>query len=279
MKRDSCSYRAYGHYGVARKVAHCAPGTRAGFTLIELLVVISVVALLAAILFPVFARARENARRASCAANLKQLGLGMLQYIQDYDDNYSPYAGVGSTYLWMDLAQPYVKNELIFNCPGQTFGTGTYDTKKYAASTNRDVLTNFDFGSYAINYAYFDSNSDALTAPTSAINGTSSTNYQCTLSRVRKPSETIWVTDSDNYYTAGGNNSQRSAFTAANGPSISSQNGVRYLSAANYANTTERHLRTANVLWCDGHVKAQPLEKLLAKNASNIYYLWTIEED
>jgi prepilin-type N-terminal cleavage/methylation domain-containing protein len=56
-----------------------------GFTLIELLVVIAIIAILAAILFPVFARARENARRASCQSNLKQVGLGLLQYIQDYD--------------------------------------------------------------------------------------------------------------------------------------------------------------------------------------------------
>src|SRR5690349_4775228 len=59
---------------------------RSGFTLIELLVVIAIIALLAAILFPVFARARENARRASCQSNLKQIGLGIMQYTQDYDD-------------------------------------------------------------------------------------------------------------------------------------------------------------------------------------------------
>jgi prepilin-type N-terminal cleavage/methylation domain-containing protein len=64
-----------------------APGrsARRGFTLIELLVVIAIIAILAAILFPVFARARENARRASCGSNLKQMGLGLMQYKQDYD--------------------------------------------------------------------------------------------------------------------------------------------------------------------------------------------------
>src|SRR5450755_1930358 len=63
---------------------------RPGFTLIELLVVVAIIALLAAILFPVFARARENARRTSCSSNLKQLGLGVLMYAQDYDEYY-PY--------------------------------------------------------------------------------------------------------------------------------------------------------------------------------------------
>ena len=60
------------------------------FTLIELLVVIAIIAILAAILFPVFARARENARRASCLSNLKQIGLGVMQYNQDYDGHYPP---------------------------------------------------------------------------------------------------------------------------------------------------------------------------------------------
>lgn len=61
---------------------------RRGFTLIELLVVIAIIALLAAILFPVFARARENARRASCQSNLKQIGLSVVQYTQDYDETF-----------------------------------------------------------------------------------------------------------------------------------------------------------------------------------------------
>lgn len=63
---------------------------RTAFTLIELLVVISIIAVLAAILFPVFARARENARRASCMSNLKQIGLGFMMYTQDYDEMMPP---------------------------------------------------------------------------------------------------------------------------------------------------------------------------------------------
>ena len=91
------------------------------FTLIELLVVISIIALLAAILFPVFNRARENARRSSCVSNQKQLSLGLLQYVADWDERYPvgritcdlKYAGVG----WGGAIFPYVKNAQVFTCP------------------------------------------------------------------------------------------------------------------------------------------------------------------
>ncbi len=90
------------------------------FTLIELLVVIAIIAILAAILFPVFARARENARRSSCQSNLKQIGLGVLQYTQDYDETLPPGAlayGPGGITLWNGMIQPYVKSTQLFSCP------------------------------------------------------------------------------------------------------------------------------------------------------------------
>ncbi len=88
---------------------------KTAFTLIELLVVIAIIAILAAILFPVFARARENARRSSCTSNQKQIGLGILQYLQDYDENF-PLAtigltgatGTGTPVGWADSIQPYL---------------------------------------------------------------------------------------------------------------------------------------------------------------------------
>jgi prepilin-type N-terminal cleavage/methylation domain-containing protein/prepilin-type processing-associated H-X9-DG protein len=86
-----------------------------GFTLIELLVVIAIIAILAAILFPVFARARENARRASCMSNLKQIGLGMMMYVQDYDETFPAYAM--GTQIWIDLLKPYTKSTQVFLCP------------------------------------------------------------------------------------------------------------------------------------------------------------------
>jgi prepilin-type N-terminal cleavage/methylation domain-containing protein/prepilin-type processing-associated H-X9-DG protein len=121
-------------------------GRTHGFTLIELLVVIAIIAILASILFPVFARARENARRASCMSNLRQIGLGTMQYLQDFDERYpqnivgrklipasytvrndtsfpsgnyrvSDGANNGNYLTWMDCIFPYVKSVQIFVCP------------------------------------------------------------------------------------------------------------------------------------------------------------------
>jgi len=109
----------------------CNQHERKAFTLIELLVVIAIISILASILFPVFARARENARRASCMSNLKQIGLGFMMYVQDYDETYpsSFYythettdpdwgASGGQNYMfWMQVVYPYVKSNQIYFCP------------------------------------------------------------------------------------------------------------------------------------------------------------------
>ena len=101
-----------------------APRARSGFTLIELLVVIAIIAILASILFPVFSRARENARRASCQSNLKQIALGIVQYNQDYDGRYPAVAaGLGGAapytdpYGWASSTQPYLKEHTNSSVP------------------------------------------------------------------------------------------------------------------------------------------------------------------
>lgn len=126
---------------------------RKGFTLIELLVVIAIIAILAAILFPVFARAREKARQASCLSNLKQLGLGILMYAQDYDETTLPLytqnipsytlpngtVRTAGIMLWHTELYPYVKNVQLYNCPsdnvtfaGEYTGGGSYGLNSLA---------------------------------------------------------------------------------------------------------------------------------------------------
>ncbi len=96
---------------------------RRGFTLIELLVVIAIIAILAAILFPVFATAREKARQTSCASNERQIGIAIMQYVSDYDECY-PYYGYFSgwkpfTNAYPALTYPYTKSSAIWACPSQ----------------------------------------------------------------------------------------------------------------------------------------------------------------
>ena len=109
---------------------------RRGFTLIELLVVIAIIAILAAILFPVFAKAREKARQISCVSNEKQIGLGILQYVQDYDEKYPGWVnnhGAG----WANGIVPYTKSSQLFKCPDDsTTASNGYTVISYAANSN-----------------------------------------------------------------------------------------------------------------------------------------------
>jgi prepilin-type N-terminal cleavage/methylation domain-containing protein/prepilin-type processing-associated H-X9-DG protein len=223
---------------------------RYGFTLIELLVVIAIISLLAAILFPVFAQAREKARQTSCASNERQIGLAMLQYVQDFDEA-MPQSYYGSTgdsdltanYKWMDAVYPYVKNEQVFDCPSD------------AQSPPYHYRTGEDFGSYGLNGAY-GSPGDSQTPPRSAL--TASYHYVVLQSMVAVPATTVWVTDNNNAATAantGGsqgffwtNWTQNPTITPANPPQLN--------------NIVARHQGHVNVLYCDGHVKPVTLGAL-----------------
>ena len=123
-------------------------GSKRAFTLVELLVVIAIIAVLAAILFPVLAMAREKGRQAVCVSNFKQINLGLLQYVQDYDESMVPantngYAiscmGCGRPdYIWPELVQPYFNNWQVFRCPSDVhatdaeLGVGAYSNKAIA---------------------------------------------------------------------------------------------------------------------------------------------------
>jgi len=231
-----------------------------GFTLIELLVVIAIIAILAAILFPVFGRARENARRSSCQSNLKQIGLGIVQYTQDFDEAMpiNSYGYVNASTNpgdWMDVVQPYVKNYQIFKCPS--------DTRQVA-----DPAFNNQVSSYGINFVGWGDFPGSNAPPMS--DGTNTT----IVASIDSPSTTILALDNNGF--------QMSRKWADLGTVSSDANRIPSIDTAvsprAIATVSERHLETTNVLWCDGHVKAVKLDALrtsgIAPNAGKGTY-WT----
>ena len=111
------------------------------FTLIELLVVIAIIAILAAILFPVFAKARERAKMSACLSNTKQIGLALNQYVEDNDGAFpaNPYSASPRTRLWFHCLMPYAKSAEIFRCPSRAGLPGTYTPGKI--DSNRMLYT------------------------------------------------------------------------------------------------------------------------------------------
>jgi prepilin-type N-terminal cleavage/methylation domain-containing protein/prepilin-type processing-associated H-X9-DG protein len=196
---------------------------RNGFTLIELLVVIAIIAILAAILFPVFARARENARRASCQSNLKQIGLGIMQYSQDYDEKMPPSRNdfpVADT-PWHHLIQPYVKSVQLMKCPSNT-------------STGNLASTGGAGQAPAIPRSYTANGGDEADAnfggdrPMDEDNGVA-------LASLNNPATTLLVMEARNVDEAWTNDTG----------SITDTN-----------QTFTNHLQNTNFLFVDGHVKA-----------------------
>ena len=198
---------------------------RKGFTLIELLVVIAIIAILAAILFPVFARAREKARQTSCLSNVKQMELAYQMYAQDYDERVVPtwiswqgWASGGGSWddgaYWPYLLQPYTANTQVFDCPseelswdgGPNYRTtgGAYTQNVYLGYFHAQVVSHYD---------------------------------PVTLAQIKKPSETLVHADSAN------------------------RNPTLWKNPA-YIST--RHNDQANVGFADGHAKSMNRNSLMS---------------
>jgi prepilin-type N-terminal cleavage/methylation domain-containing protein/prepilin-type processing-associated H-X9-DG protein len=202
--------------------------SRSAFTLIELLVVIAIIAMLAAILFPVFGRARENARRSSCQSNLKQIGLGMMQYVQDYDGTFPQnYNESTSSYGWAEAIQPYLKSTQIYQCPS--------DETPPPSNTNATPDgQEIGFTDYGYNVALGN-----------GLGGTCNTVIN--EAAIQETSLTVMLVE--NRYVGSGVMTNGSARTSTRGGS--SLDGM----ANSGSHATLRHLDGSNVAFVDGHVK------------------------
>ncbi len=210
------------------------------FTLIELLVVIAIIAILAAILFPVFAKARENARRASCLSNLKQIGLGVMQYVQDYDEFYpltrngtvAAYGTGGITWgIWKVNIYPYVKSTQVFSCPsGAKSVDGTYTL------SSGQILTFSELNGYGANQYVIQNGNNAGGTPDGVFNQAS----------IGKSSEMAMVADAT--YGVWNNPSR-----VVNSNYTGDRTIVPFPPDVQYA----RHFEGSNILYADGHVKYQ----------------------
>jgi prepilin-type N-terminal cleavage/methylation domain-containing protein/prepilin-type processing-associated H-X9-DG protein len=230
---------------------------RHGFTLIELLVVIAIIAILAAILFPVFAQAREKARAISCLSNLKQMSLGISMYVSD-NEMYPVYSYSTENVRWHTILQPYVKNEQVFVCPSSGFA--------------RFHFRNMGYG---YNHQYL--------ARSVSRGGSGSTHE----SQIEYPADTIAIADS--FGTGGWSQNAQPWSDAVNecdrlgnhgytidppllppgsswGTSCSVSNPFPNYPGAGHTRIATRHNGGANVAFCDGHAKWMRRELLEVDN-------------
>ena len=215
-----------------------------GFTLIELLVVIAIIAILAAILFPVFARARENARRSSCQSNLKQIGLGILQYTQDYDEMLPPSRNTTTPFAnapWHYLVQPYIKSYQLFRCPSNTSKDPMQDTK-LAGAIAAGVPAEGIARSYQSNGGINGNIAGAGSLPGGYNRPFAQENTGTSIALLNFPATTIAV-----HEQAGGEYQPFSYDSGKIDGNSSNANG-------GYAFTN--HLTMTNFLFVDGHVKS-----------------------
>ncbi|NUP99064.1 MAG: DUF1559 domain-containing protein [Armatimonadetes bacterium] len=210
--------------------------TTRAFTLIELLVVIAIIAILAAILFPVFAKAREKARQSSCSSNLKQQGLAILQYAQDYDERL-PVNRHSNTGSYIQFISPYAKNVQMFDCP---------------STTVKSVLSYNGTRSYPFN----------------------NMQWQAAIGTITTPAETVMVADGtvntwmgawDLYRPSNGRRTDRE-----DGSEYATWGGGA-TQTWTYCNFAVRHSETGNVTYMDGHTKAVKYDGVFA-NGANTYF-------
>ncbi|HEY0076361.1 MAG TPA: DUF1559 domain-containing protein [Abditibacteriaceae bacterium] len=225
-----------------------------GFTLIELLVVIAIISLLAAFLFPAFSRARENARRSSCLSNLKQIGLGMTQYMRDFDDRMPRNDTTINVDTWVDTLQPYIKNDQVFVCPSddaphvQTQGSG------------RET-------SYAINQIYYQDKSQNL--------------FEANVGGIT-PARLSTIADASGTITVGDSMESYQVFPSPGASTVAVDATSSFPSFGDGAQRGKfvgRHIGTTNWLFFDGHAKSLRISTVAVINSANQYPYFTKTKD
>ena len=231
------SVGAYASFSLVKEIVSMTMTRHKGFTLIELLVVIAIIAILAAILFPVFQKVRENARRASCSSNEKQLGLAFIQYEQDSDELFPPDKNGGYDMGWAGSIFPFVKAKGVFVCPDDpTPGVNPYDVVSYAMNCAPMKYTKY--------------------ASIAALNAPASTVLLCEVQKIYAVS----LSSSDNQSPT--TNGQQNANGLVNAPNSNNGSGLYatgpiggYTGLNMISSKSGVHSDGSNWLAMDGHVK------------------------